>query len=124
MKYVLIPLLSILTILFFWPKEPIIIGKDDYAFHSKEFENKQVLVTVVTFKTWDEFRAEVKRQKLPLSSNDGDIIAFSVVDKDDKRFCTIYMIDPETQYLPEYTGHEFFHCLYGQWHINNDSRGY
>lgn len=98
-------------------------GFDGYTFHSKQYDNKQVLVSVVTFKTWAEFRAEIARQKITLTSNDSNVVAFSTIEVDNRQICTIYMIDPETQYLPEYTGHEFLHCVYGQFHIKNDSKG-
>ena len=99
------------------------LGYDGYTFHSKQYNNKQVLVSIVTFKTWADFRAEIARQKITLTTDDQSVVAFSIVDKDNKQLCTIYMIDPETHYLPEYTGHEFLHCAYGQFHINNDSKG-
>lgn len=100
------------------------VGTDGYAFHSKQFDNKQVLISIVTFKTWDEFRAEGERQGMDMGSGDDTTIAFSILDKDNQQICTIYMIDPEVYYLPEYAGHEFLHCAYGQFHIDNDSKGY
>jgi hypothetical protein len=30
--------------------------------------------------------------------------------------CHIYVVNPITQYEPEYLGHEFTHCLYGNFH--------
>jgi hypothetical protein len=30
--------------------------------------------------------------------------------------CTMFIINPEERYVPEFIGHELTHCFYGQWH--------
>ena len=100
------------------------IGSDLYSFHSKEYDNKQMLISLVTFKTWSAFQAEGKRLGVDLGDGKNTTIAFTIADPKNPQICTIYMIDPDIYYLPEFTGHEFLHCAYGQWHISNNSRGY
>jgi hypothetical protein len=41
--------------------------------------------------------------------------AFSILEPS-KAACHIYAISPETDYRPEYLGHELMHCFHGRWH--------
>lgn len=91
-------------------------GSDEYAFGTKQYEKSSVKVNIVTYKSEKEFREEIKRRKL--SENTA---AFTVL-KPPFDECTINMIDPSVRYEPQFVGHEFLHCVYGQWHTNNQSR--
>ena len=42
-----------------------------------------------------------------------ELMAYSVVGT---TTCTIHMIDPKVQYMPDFFGHELTHCLYGEFH--------
>lgn len=44
-----------------------------------------------------------------------DVHAFSTFDKE-KNTCTIHIIKPSLNYMPEHIGHELVHCFYGRWH--------
>jgi hypothetical protein len=90
-------------------------GKDGYTFGKKQYERQTVKVNIVTYKTEQEFSKVVAEKKLP-----GKTAAFTVL-KYPFDTCTIHMIDPSVRYEPEYVGHEFLHCVYGQWHKNNNS---
>ena len=121
---VIIFLVCLVLFMVFSEAKSTTVGPDGYAFHEKEYDNKQVLISIVTFKNWNEFRTEAKRLGMNLEDGDNVTVAFTLVDTENPQICTIYMIDPEVLYLPEYAGHEFLHCAYGQWHISNDSKGY
>lgn len=34
----------------------------------------------------------------------------------DKNICTIHIVKPSKDYMPEHIGHELVHCIYGAWH--------
>ena len=42
-----------------------------------------------------------------------DIHAFAAVQGNT---CTIHIIKPAKDYMPEHIGHELVHCIYGNWH--------
>lgn len=91
-------------------------GADGYKFGKPQYERQQVQVNIVKYKTREQLVAAAKARGV----NNPDIAAFSVLHPPFDT-CTIHMIDPSVRYEPEYVGHEFVHCLYGQWHTNNNS---
>lgn len=97
---------------------------DGYNFHSKEYENSEVIVEIKTYKSWDELQKKFDELGVKPSSPNEEIIAVSEIDSENPTICTIYMIDPSVQYMPAFIGHEFTHCVYGQFHVSNDSKGY
>ena len=94
------------------------IGNDGYKFGEKQYEQTPVSVSIVTYKTEKDLQAAARAR----GANNEGIVAFSVLRANDPSTCTIHMIDPAVKYQPEFVGHEFLHCVYGQWHTNNDSR--
>lgn len=94
------------------------IGNDGYKFGEKQYEQTPVSVSVVTYKTEKDLQAAARAK----GANNEGIVAFSVLRAGDPSTCTIHMIDPAVKYQPEFVGHEFLHCVYGQWHTNNESR--
>ena len=42
-----------------------------------------------------------------------DIHAFAAIQGNT---CTIHIIKPAKNYMPEHIGHEMVHCIYGNWH--------
>lgn len=95
------------------------VRNDGYKFGQKQYEQTPVTISVVTYKTEEDL---VKAATV-LGANYPNIAAFSVLTPNDHSKCTIHMIDPAVKYQPEFVGHEFLHCVYGQWHTDNDSRG-
>lgn len=104
------------------PVSSIAKASDGYQFHSKEYTNEMTLITTKIFKTREEFNKEAERLGIQVQYGDEFLAAFSLVEKD-PRFCTIYMVDQEVEYTPAFVGHEFLHCVHGQWHVSNDSKG-
>lgn len=91
-------------------------GKDGYNFGNKQYEQNPVTVNIVTYKSQKELYQVAKSK----GANYPKVAAFSVLTTK-RDTCTIHMIDPAISYQPEYVGHEFLHCAYGQWHKNNES---
>ena len=92
-------------------------GLDGYTFGTPQFEKSSVNVNVVTYKTRAEFL--VAARKYGVASD--QLAAFSVMQPPLFNTCTIHMMHPAAKYYPEFIGHEFTHCVYGQWHTNNNS---
>jgi len=100
-------------------------GADGYTFLQKQYSKSQVMINIVTYKTQRELDAAIQTY-LNKSHNSSDknviaakIAAFSLLSPPNYNVCTIHMIDPTVSYQPEYIGHEFLHCVYGQWHKDN-----
>ena len=95
------------------------VGADQYQFGNKQYENTAVAVSIVTY----DSKADLLREARKYGVNNPDLVAFSLLSPTRKDVCEIHMMDPNVRYQPEFVGHEFLHCVYGQWHTNNDSRG-
>lgn len=91
-------------------------GADGYQFGKPQYEKQQVTINVVTYKTQSDLLKEAAKH----GATSPTIVAFSVL-RPPFDTCTIHMIDPRVRYEPEYVGHEFLHCAYGQWHTNNET---
>jgi hypothetical protein len=91
-------------------------GKDGYVFGEKQYEQSPVTVSVVVYKRQKDIYLAAKAK----GANYPDVTAFSVL-SGDRATCTIHMIDPSVKYAPEFVGHEFLHCVYGQWHKDNNT---
>lgn len=91
-------------------------GADGYQFGDRQYERESVQVKIVTYKTKREFDAALRKYKLP-----EETVAFTELYPPFDT-CTIHMVDPAISYEPEFVGHEFLHCAYGQWHTSNDRR--
>lgn len=92
-------------------------GADGYKFGEAQYEKQTVQINVVTYKTKAEFYGALAKY----GSTDRSIVAFSII-RAPFNTCTVHMMDPRVEYQPEFAGHEFLHCVYGQWHTDNDSR--
>lgn len=91
---------------------------DGYRFGTAQYEQNNIQIQVVTYSTEQDLQKAASKYKVESAAN---IAAFSVL-RPPFNTCTIHMIDPSVSYQPEFIGHEFLHCVYGQWHTNNSSR--
>jgi len=107
-----------LTLLFLASCNQPNVGADQYQFGKKQYENSAVAVNIVTYKT----KADLLRASRKYGVNNPDLVAFSLLSPIRTDVCEIHMMDPSVSYQPEFVGHEFLHCVYGQWHTNNASR--
>lgn len=89
-------------------------GSDGYAFGPKEFDRNEVMVTVRTYNNLAEVQAASAPYAISIE-NDRELFAFGLVSRSGNT-CTIHIVAPEREWRPERLGHEFAHCLYGNWH--------
>lgn len=86
---------------------------DGYKFQTKEFENHDVQISFRTHKSFADLRAAAEKSGV---KNHKGVMAFSTLHRPDFKTCTVHVVDPIVDYLPEYIGHEITHCIYGRWH--------
>lgn len=88
-------------------------GGDGYYFESETKRDTHIVVDVVLVSNPDAmiFLAESFGANVGV---DREIMAFARIRPG---ACTLYMIDPAVStYGPEWIGHEFTHCVLGEWH--------
>jgi hypothetical protein len=90
---------------------------DGYKFGTPQFSRDEVQIKVVKYNS----RQELLRAGKLKGATNPDLVAFSILSPPFNS-CTIHMMNPEVEYEPEFIGHELTHCLYGQWHTDNNSR--
>lgn len=93
-------------------------GPDGYKFGEKQYTQTELKINVVLYPDRKAFEKEVTRRKIKAEN----VAAFSILYVGDPTRCTIHMVDSAAEYAPEFVGHEFLHCVHGQWHTNNDKR--
>lgn len=86
-------------------------GADGYRFGPAEYKKDTVEVTLITHASKEEFDREASRQRVPGEN----VVAFAILYPSSNR-CEVHIIDPMVEYVPEFAGHEFYHCFYGAWH--------
>ena len=95
-------------------KSPSNVGKDGYYFEKETLTRTDLQIHVVLVKDQTEMTKLLADHGRIVG--DGSVVAaFSTYSQVEPK-CTIYMIDPKLSYQPEYIGHEFVHCVYGNWH--------
>ena len=111
-------ILAILTVLLLASCDPAPKkGADDYAFESKEYEKSTLTIEFVVLKNQKEFD---QAAAINAPGVEG-LQAFGVI-QPSTNFCTLYIKDPEWEYVPEFIGHEVAHCIWGRWHAKRDAR--
>lgn len=88
-------------------------GMDGYEFSDPKDPRSTITVTVKVYPDYKSVREAVMALGVKAVPK---VWAFSVVKGNT---CTIHMIDPNKDYRPELIGHEYLHCVYGQWHGTN-----
>lgn len=112
-------ILSVILFLFLVACEPQNnVGADGYRFYEKEFEQSVVEVKVIPYQSRETFLIAARGRGI----TDMNIAAFAEIRPPKYTQCTVHIMDPLVSYEPEWYGHEFTHCFYGQWHKNNESR--
>jgi hypothetical protein len=89
------------------------MGADGYRFGDPTYEKEVVTVKLVTYNSVAEFDREVKRRKI---KSDKTVVAFAVLYPPTFNKCEIHIVKPTVRYIPEFMGHETYHCFYGSWH--------
>ena len=92
-------------------------GSDGYTFGTKQYTQKKFTVVITEYPNRKEFLEAARAAGIKTP----DVIAFSKLVPPKFDTCKVHIVDPKVSYQPEFLGHEFAHCIYGQWHTNNDS---
>ncbi len=87
-------------------------GADGYEFGNATFVADTATVSVITYGSQAELRAVAQRQGV--RAEGGDLMAWATVNP--SGHCTIHIVEPARTYRPEWLGHEFTHCIRGDWH--------
>lgn len=95
--------------------QPNKVGKDGYKFEKETFLRTEFPVEIILFPTEQALQTAFKARTGSTHNAAKNVAAFAVIRKADPT-CTIYMLDPKTNYQPEFIGHELVHCIYGEWH--------
>lgn len=95
-------------------------GADGYLFEQSEFEATKAKITIIRHSTYESIGAAWnKLTKNDRPPTDGyHILAFTDYKVDDKgvSVCVMHIIDPKIEYRPDIIGHEFVHCINGNFH--------
>lgn len=97
------------------------VAADGYTFYSKQYTKNTVQIEIVTYDTQQQLIEVLRRRGRNSDIDINRVKAFSDLHPPDYNRCTIHMVDPASAYNPEYVGHEFLHCIYGQWHRDNQT---
>jgi hypothetical protein len=112
--------ISVISVALFGCGQPNnVTTSDGYNFGKPSYVRDTVEVEIIRYKNREEFVEAAKNSNV---ENPGIVAAFTQL-RSPFHKCTIHIVDPQVSYEPEWLGHELAHCLYGQWHTNNDSRG-
>lgn len=90
-------------------------GKDGYTFEQATWIQPNVQIKVVMVPNAVEMNKIFKERGNKLAES-RELMAFAVLTPAKPEQCTIYIVDPQVRYQPEWLGHEFAHCLFGEWH--------
>jgi hypothetical protein len=91
------------------------VGEDGYYFEGAQYYPKTDFKVRVVYETPEEIHRDM---------HDDTIVAYSYIPTARNHWtCEIHMIDPRHQYWPAYIGHEFTHCLVGNFHPMQDRYG-
>lgn len=86
-------------------------GSDGYRFERKEWERAPTSVTVITHRSVEALRAAAPPGAVPSEGREN--MAWSIIRGSG---CEVHIVDPETDWMPEWLGHEVAHCVWGRWH--------
>jgi len=103
---------SLLSLSLATPALAQIPASDGYFFKGNPpAKRKEFYVVIEEHNNSKQLREEIKQYGI----NHADIHAFSVINPE-TNVCTIHIIKPSIDYMPEHIGHELVHCIYGAWH--------
>jgi hypothetical protein len=97
------------------------VAADGYTFYGKQYTKNTVQINIVTYANQQQLTEALRRRGRNSDIPIEKVKAFSDLYPPNYNQCTIHMVDPTSAYNPEYVGHEFLHCVYGQWHRDNQT---
>ena len=88
-------------------------GGDGYYFEQETKVETELTVRVVMVESRQAMSFLAESYGADVGAN-REIMAFTRISPG---YCTLYMLDPRMSlYEPEWIGHEFTHCVMGEWH--------
>jgi hypothetical protein len=95
-------------------------GIDGYYFQNTnkllKTPQSQIVVTIVRHPSYKDLNKHFGEKSPP-----GFTTRAYTTWTPDGTHCTIHMVDPSIDYQPQYIGHEFIHCMYGDFHPSQDA---
>lgn len=94
------------------------VASDGYKFEQSSFRAAKAVSTIIRYENVYELNKQYSILHPEALPKGGFIIyGFTTVTHDgDISQCTIHIVDPEKYYMPEIIGHEFTHCISGNFH--------
>jgi hypothetical protein len=97
------------------PQTLPLIANDGYYIERNTIDNTQFYVRIIKYKSYDDIAKAWKEAGGKPEPKGRYTVAFAHWSSDGKS-CTIHMMDPLITYRPQFIGHEFVHCMYGDFH--------
>jgi hypothetical protein len=95
------------------------VGVDGYLFEGADYLPKTDFKVKMVYST--DLTQLRKNAGVP---TDSSLVAYTIPPSaENGNTCEIHIVDPRHQYWPEYIGHEFVHCLVGNFHRHQDVVG-
>ena len=91
---------------------------DGCRYEGASFERDTVDVHVVTYQSEHELLAAARERHVVVGEG-RKLRAFAVIRGDR---CIMHIIDPAVSYQPQWIGHEFVHCIRGDWHPRGENQ--
>lgn len=88
-------------------------GADGYEYGNATMARDVVTVTVIAYPSQAALRSAARNQGV--KAEGGALMAWATINDAAPR-CTIHIVEPAAVYRPEWIGHEFTHCIRGEWH--------
>jgi hypothetical protein len=105
------------------PKKSGNMGRDGYRFETAQYVSTDLDTNVILVKSQQEMLTLYTEKTGKQMPPNAKLHAFATLYPTHPEVCTLYMLDPRTTtYEPEFIGHEFAHCVFGQWHPTQDKR--
>lgn len=88
------------------------VGADGYSFERKEFTRLRVVVDLVLHPSYEDLNRRIPKNAIrdPDHPERGWAIPRA------NGTCEMHVLDPDVRHDPEWHGHEFDHCAFGDFH--------
>lgn len=93
-------------------------GVDGYIVENADINHKDLELHVHTYRTVAAFEAAAR--KYNSASTYGIQTEGFTIYRRENNVCDMHIYDPAYQYKPEFIGHELVHCIYGNFHPNQN----
>lgn len=91
-------------------------GADLYTFERKQFDLERVTIHVIKHPSQPHLLASYQKQTGIKLAPGWKLKGYAFPNPNG--YCELHIVDPAVNYEPEFAGHEFLHCVYGEFHPN------